>query len=298
MFGLACLTAVLLQLPQAHGIPAQPHYFENLVDHFNAEGATYSQRYYVNDTAFTPGSPIICIIGGESEITPETGIFYPSIVLMAQRLHAVVIEPEHRFFGTSLPVSPYNTSQLQLLTPMQALADTAAFILQKRKDYGCSGAGGQPLCPVITVGGSYPGFLSAMMRLRYPEVVDMAYSGSAPLLFYSQLVDQYAYYKVVTESAERASPGCPAAVRSMLASTLASASKAQAISKLNLCQPLPDYIAQGSDQVLREELAMVVMYTCACKAGQRRCAHVAFAFSLSLHTLPPHHTMQYTQLLT
>ena len=83
----------------------------------------------------------------------------------------------------------------------------------------------------------------------------------------------------------------------MLASTLASASKAQAISKLNLCQPLPDYIAQGSDQVLREELAMVVMYTCACMAGQRRCAHVAFAFSLSSHTTltRSHHT---TQLLT
>ena len=65
-----------------------------------------------------------------------------------------------------------------------------------RKAYKCSGENGEPRCPVITVGGSYPGWLSAMMRLRYPEVVDMAYAGSAPMLFYSQLVDQAAYYKV------------------------------------------------------------------------------------------------------
>lgn len=38
----------------------------------------------------------------------------------------------------------------------------------------CTAERGQPgYCPVVTVGGSYPGFLSAMMRLRYPAVVDM-----------------------------------------------------------------------------------------------------------------------------
>jgi hypothetical protein len=68
-------------------------------------------------------------------------------------------------------------------------------------------------CPVITVGGSYPGFLSAMMRTRYPGVVDMAYAASAPLRFYAQQIDQYEYYKVVTASAERSVKGCAHAVR-------------------------------------------------------------------------------------
>lgn len=49
---------------------------------------------------------------------------------------------------------------------------------------------------VLTFGGSYPGWLSAMMRIRYPGVVDFAYSASAPMLFYTQQVDQFAYYKV------------------------------------------------------------------------------------------------------
>ena len=51
-------------------------------------------------------------------------------------------------------------------------------------------------CPVLTFGGSYPGFLSAMMRIRYPAVVDFAYAASAPINFYAQHVDEYAYYKV------------------------------------------------------------------------------------------------------
>lgn len=45
-------------------------------------------------------------MGGEGGIQPSTGIFYPSIkdVMAADpAFNAVVIEPEHRFYGASLP---------------------------------------------------------------------------------------------------------------------------------------------------------------------------------------------------
>lgn len=62
----------------AAGVPSDPHYFrEQLVDHFSASTATFSQRYYQNNASFTgPGSPIIMVMGGEGAIPPSTGIFY------------------------------------------------------------------------------------------------------------------------------------------------------------------------------------------------------------------------------
>jgi pimeloyl-ACP methyl ester carboxylesterase len=240
------------------GIPSTPYNFTQLVDHFSTSQETFNQRYYQNLSSFGgPGSPVICIMGGEGGIPPEVGIFYPSVVLLAGRLHAAIIEPEHRFYGSSVP----DAASRALLTPPQALADAAAFIEAKLVELRCSGRGGEPRCPVVTVGGSYPAWLAAMMRIRYPALVDMAYAASAPMAFYSQAVDQYAYYKVITESAEKASPGCAPAVRSVLAATLATADKALITARLNLCTPLPEYLAQGDGALLRDELSMVVMYS-------------------------------------
>jgi hypothetical protein len=78
-----------------------------------------------------------------------------------------------------------------------------------------------------------------------------------------QAVDEFLYYSVVTASAERAVSGCSAAVRHVLATTLASAaSKDEVISNLGLCEPVPLYLQQGSLDLLVEEINMIVMYTC------------------------------------
>ena len=244
------------------GIPALPHNYSQRVDHFAADEARYPQRYYENLTAFTPGGPILMILGGEGAVAPQTGIFYPSVVRLAQRLGAAVVEPEHRFYGTSQPAPPFDTGRLAGLTAPQALADAAELAVAARERLGCTGRAGQPRCPVVTVGGSYPGWLSAMMRLRYPAVVDIAYAASAPMRFYSQEVAAGAYYEVVTASAARASPACPAAVRAMLAATLASgASKDAIVAGANLCTPLPDYLAAGDAGLLVDEVSMVFAYS-------------------------------------
>jgi dipeptidyl-peptidase-2 len=133
-------------------------------------------------------------MGGEEEISPEKGILYPSLVVLAARLGALIIEPEHRFFGASQPLAPapFSTAHLRLLTPQQALADAAALIEAAREARKCTGRNGQPRCPAITAGGSYPGWQAFAMRLRYPAVVDMAYSASPALGFYNQAVDPFA----------------------------------------------------------------------------------------------------------
>ena len=260
---LAAILSAALLACAALAIPSPPLSFDyQRVDHFSFDERYFSQRFYMNDTAFGgPGSPIIMIMGGEGAIEPSTGIFYPPVVLLAQRLKALIVEPEHRCYGASQPLGTFDPQRLSLLTAEQALADAARFVDFHRWQRNCTGLGGQPRCPVVTVGGSYPGWLSAMMRLRYPNVVDMSWAASAPMTFYSQQVDQYAYYKVVTASAARASPACPDAVRAMLAATLVGASKPAIVSGLNLCTPLPQYLEDGDAQLLVEEVAMVFMYT-------------------------------------
>ena len=167
----------LLLLPAVvSAIPSTPHFFtEQRVDHFGTSEATFSQRYYSSDVHFKgPGHPIFVVIGGEGAVPPSTGLFYPFVVDdLAVEFSALVVQPEHRFYGTSLPFgdSSFSDGHLNLMTAEQALGDTAHFALATQRKHNCSAIRGtRGYCPIVTVGGSYPGWLSAMMRLRYPAV--------------------------------------------------------------------------------------------------------------------------------
>ncbi len=108
--------------------------------------------------------------------------------------------------------------RVRLFTPQQALHDAVTLIDHVRFDQlGCSrDRFSADHCPVITVGGSYPGFLSAFARVLFPHVVDMAYAASAPMAFYAQTVDRDAYYDHITHVADLTLPGCARAVRDSL----------------------------------------------------------------------------------
>jgi hypothetical protein len=101
------------------------------------------------------------------------------------------------------------------------------------------------------------------MRLRYPNVVDIAYAGSSPTRFYSEEVGQYDYYRIVTDSAARANASCPDSVREMLGKTigLPGVTKEQIATGLGLCAPLPPYMEDGDAQLLVDEVSMVASYT-------------------------------------
>ena len=108
------------------GIPRPARQFSQLVDHFaspSEPAETFQQRYYEIDEHFGgAGSPIICIIGGEGAVPPSEGIFYPWVgENLASRFKALVIQPEHRFYGTSNPAgpAPFDQQSLRLLTPVK-----------------------------------------------------------------------------------------------------------------------------------------------------------------------------------
>jgi Serine carboxypeptidase S28 len=161
---------------------------------------TYSHRYYKKSQHWGgPGHPILMVLGGEDAL--DLPMLYPFVHEgIASKFSAFVVSPEHRFYGKSQPVKHPKIPEdlVQYLTPDQALLDFVNLIQYMRETLGCDLDRTSPLyCPVITFGGSYPGFLSTMMRWRFPDIVDIAYAASAPLELYSQVVDANAYYDKV-----------------------------------------------------------------------------------------------------
>ena len=266
----------------AAGIPKNATYFQQPVDHLSQSkkftNKSWKQRYYTEFKYFQgPGKPIFLIFGGESNIEPSTGIVYPFVVQLAQTFGGAVIQPEHRFYGESQPISSEEIEKarkageedprVHLLTSEQALMDANELIRHFQTALGCSkDRFSNAYCPVITVGGSYPGFLSAMARLRFPHVVDMAYAGSAPMYFYAQQVPDTAYYDHITKVADKAYPFCSNAVQKTLDSLAKEVHSEQEwphnvpYNELGLCSDsIPPYIEDT--ETFLQELFMMVGYT-------------------------------------
>ena len=199
----------------------QPFFWDDqLVNHFSNDTSTWSNRYYKSTKYFEgPGSPIFLVVGGEGALEK---MLYPFITEhLAPRFGAAVIQIEHRFYGPYRPIMGREATTeelLELLTPQQAMADMVYLTKHFKDELVCSKhtRKSSKYCPVITVGGSYPGFLSAMFRLVYPDFVDISYASSAPLKLYVQSTSQYVYYDIVTDAAEKMSKGCAKAVRDTL----------------------------------------------------------------------------------
>lgn len=257
-------------LGKVYRSPSEAHLFSQRVDHLDPSNQdTYQQRYYRRSDYFKgPGHPIILVIGGEG--TLDEGMFYPFIdKFLAEKFGAYVLHPEHRFYGESQPVDPLlltNDDLKKYHTAKQSMLDMIAIAKDYQRKLGCSEQKtSKQYCPVISVGGSYPGFLSAVMRLRFPDVIDIGYASSAPLLLYAMDADQFGYMDLVTNVTDIASPGCSQAVRKTLTEVDAAIRASDdfeqfAYDRLNVCPgKLPAYI--DSNDLLSKEAMMVVEYT-------------------------------------
>lgn len=181
-------------------------WFDQKLDHFDpTSNATWKQRYGTNDTFFKPGtdSPVFLMIGGEGEATPKwlvTGMW----ITYAESYGALCFQLEHRYYGKSHPTEDLSTENLKYLSSEQALADLAYFIEGMNKKYNLTSSN-----KWITFGGSYPGSLSAWVRMKYPHLVHAAVSTSGPLLAEA---DFSGYNEVVRASLNTYGKNCSKAV--------------------------------------------------------------------------------------
>uniref|UniRef100_A0A3Q3JKS7 Lysosomal Pro-X carboxypeptidase n=1 Tax=Monopterus albus TaxID=43700 RepID=A0A3Q3JKS7_MONAL len=229
--------------PQSTGPPIsyETFYFGQKIDHFGfLEDGTFKQRYLVADKHWQqPGGPIMFYTGNEGDITwfcNNTGFMWE----IAEELGAMLVFAEHRYYGESLPFgqdSFSDSKHMNYLTSEQALADFAVLIQNLK-----STLPGAQHSPVIAVGGSYGGMLSAWFRMKYPNIVIGALASSAPIWQFPGMVPCGDFYKIVTQDFAKSGSNCDANIRKSwkaINNVSSTASGLQWLSEeFSLCTPL------------------------------------------------------------
>ncbi|KAG7272922.1 hypothetical protein CRUP_002502 [Coryphaenoides rupestris] len=143
------------------------------------------------------------MIGGEGPANP-TWMQYGTWLLYAQKMGALCLLLEHRFYGKSHPTEDLSTENLRFLSSRQALADLAHFrtAMAEARSLATS--------QWVAFGGSYPGSLATWFRLKYPHLVDAAVASSAPV---HATVNFPEYLEVVWRSLASENPECPLLVK-------------------------------------------------------------------------------------
>eukprot|EP00249_Psilotum_nudum_P024688 c29263_g2_i2 orf=664-2202(-) len=193
----------------------ETRYFTQALDHFSFKPESYrtfQQRYLLstkNWAGAKRNAPIFLYCGNEGDIVwfaENTGFMWE----LAPRFGAMVVFPEHRYYGESVPemaLQVKNASTLAYLSSEQALADYAIFITELKRNFSAEAS------PVVAFGGSYGGMLAAWFRLKYPHIVIGALSSSAPILQFDDIVPSDTYLRIVSEDFKNASQSCFETIR-------------------------------------------------------------------------------------
>ncbi|KAJ5076133.1 lysosomal pro-x carboxypeptidase [Anaeramoeba ignava] len=176
-------------------------YYQQVVDHFGftLPIQNFSQRYLVDFEYWKPGGPIFFYTGNEGDIewfASNTGFMWETASLFAQsgEYFPCIIFSEHRYYGESIvPGQNDNPPNLRYLTAEQALADHATLVTALKQS-----TPGLENSPVIAIGGSYGGMLSAWIRMRYPHIFVGSLAASAPILQFAGMTENTTIFYDIT----------------------------------------------------------------------------------------------------
>ncbi|KAK3373140.1 serine carboxypeptidase S28-domain-containing protein [Lasiosphaeria ovina] len=185
------------------------------LDHFNAsDRRTFINRFWVNDTYYKPGGPVILADFGEGTVMDDMvatilaewgGHVATAPMELARELGGVAMVLEHRYYGYSQPfkltsTTSYSTNDLpvggpkdyQYLSVEQALEDVVYFASRhiSQADLNLNTVLAAPNAtwqlhpsrtPWIWASGSYGGSRGVWLRIRNPEVIYAVWASSAPV---------------------------------------------------------------------------------------------------------------------
>ncbi|KAI9649333.1 hypothetical protein NHQ30_001905 [Ciborinia camelliae] len=168
-------------------------FFDQLLDHNDPSKGTFQQKFWWNSEHWAgPGSPVVFFTPGEiaaggyeAYLTNVTITGY-----FAQEVEGAVVMIEHRYWGESSPYDNLTTTNLQLLTLEQAIADLVYFARTVDLPFDTNHSSNAPTAPWILAGGSYSGALSAWTESTSPGTFWAYHASSAPV----QAIDDYWQY--------------------------------------------------------------------------------------------------------
>ncbi|OAA53079.1 serine carboxypeptidase S28 [Cordyceps fumosorosea ARSEF 2679] len=156
------------------------------VDHFHNETQYephsddfFPLRYFLEPSYYKPGGPVIVIAAGEVTAEYRKPLLSDSVgALLARATSGLLLVLEHRYYGSSFPVSDLSGSNYRFLTTEQAVADAAYFAQHAQfpglEDQNLTSAS----TPWIIYGGSYAGAFAAIARKLHPDAFWGAISSS------------------------------------------------------------------------------------------------------------------------
>ncbi|OJA11103.1 hypothetical protein AZE42_08867 [Rhizopogon vesiculosus] len=174
------------------------YYFDQLIDHNNADLGTFQQRYWMSWEFYEPGGPIILLTPGELDADGFQGYLANGTIsgLIAQQQKGAAIVIEHRFFGYSNPYDDLTSQSLAVLTIQQAIDDLVYFTTNADLPMPGGDAVKPGQAPWILVGGSYAGALTSWTMVNQPGIFWAGYASSAVV---ETITDFHAYFNPIRD---------------------------------------------------------------------------------------------------
>uniref|UniRef100_G3UK74 Serine protease 16 n=1 Tax=Loxodonta africana TaxID=9785 RepID=G3UK74_LOXAF len=211
--------------------------FRQKLDHFSKSSSpSWTQRYFINDAFYKPRGPVFLMISGSWTVCESWLSINNTWVSYAERLGALFLLLEHRFYGHSQPTGDLSTASLQYLSSRQALADIVNFRTKIAKKMRLTRN------KWVAFGCSYGGSLAVWSRIKHPDLFAAAVGSSAPI---QAKANFYEYLEVVQRSLATHNNKCFRRVKEAFNEVVKMLKVPEYYSKLEsdfmLCKPLKLY---------------------------------------------------------
>ncbi|KAM9249320.1 thymus-specific serine protease-like [Dugong dugon] len=191
------------------------------------------KRYFLNDAFYKPGGPVFLILSGEGAATGISPSRNFTLNIYAERLGALFLLLEHRFYGQSQPTGDLSTASLRYLSSRQALADIVNFRTEIARKLRLTEN------KWVAYGGSYGGSLAVWSRIKHPNLFAAAVGSSAPI---QAKLNFYEYNEVIGRILSAHNSECPKAMKEAFAILVQMLKRPKYYSKLEkdfmLCEPI------------------------------------------------------------